>query len=252
MILFSDMIAAALSVYMISIALCSMALGLAIASSVFTKARWNIWCVVFQSTILFLMATGFFLTLSASHPVLETLFRYIQHITMGFVVVVLPFLVSLIVRRPWGARDRIIFYSLGVIYALSGLTPWIMPVQTTILVGDLLFCIGVLWHNLGKINDKRTRNFVLSLNIVVVALVPTAVLIILFPAWNQVGFPLYVVAFSILMLSFFYNRFLAGSKEEGKKAGPADLSEYRITERESEVIDCICRGMSNKEIVKPA
>lgn len=240
----------ALTVYMLSIALSSMALGLAVASSAFTKAKWNSWSIVFQSCLLFLMVTGFLLTLSASHPVLETIFRYIQHAVMGFVLIMLPLLVSFIVGKPWSGTGRAIFYPLGALYVVSGFTPWIRPVQTAIFLGVLLFCIGELWRNLGKIEDRRTRSFILSLNIVVVALVPTTVLLILFPEWDQIGFPLYVIAFSILLLSFFYNRFSAKAREEDKKNVHVDLSEYRITERESEVIDCICRGMTNKEIAK--
>ena len=233
---------------MLSIAVSCMALGLAIASVVLTKAKWNRWFIVFQACLVFTMVTGFMLTLSAADQVFVTVLKYLQHITMGVAVVLLPVISSFIVGKPWSNRGRLAFYLLGVIYVIAGFTPFERIVQTTVFVAVLLFCIGVLWHNLGKIEDRRTRTFILTLNIVVVSLVPTAIVLFLLPGSEQIGFPVYVLAFSALLLVYFYNRFSAMSRD-GERKQP-DLSQYKVTERETEVIDCICNGMTNKEIAR--
>ena len=233
---------------MLSIAVSCMALGLAIASHVFTKAKWNRWFIVFQSCLVFTMVAGFMLTLSAADPVFVSVLRYLQHITMGVAAVLLPIICGYIVGKPWSRRRRLVFYPFGLFYAVSGFTPWERILQTTVFVADLMFCIGVLWHNLGKIGDRRTRTFILTLNIVVVSLVPTTIVLFLLPGSEQIGFPVYVLAFSALLLVYFYNRFSEMSRK-GEKKQP-DLSQYKVTERETEVIECICNGMTNKEIAK--
>jgi len=233
---------------MLSVAVSCMALGLAIASLVFTKAKWNRWFIVFQSCLVFTMVALFMLTLSSADPVFVTVLRYLQHITMGVAAVLLPIICGYIVGKPWSRRRRLVFYPVGLVYALSGFTPWERIIQTTVFVADLMFCIGVLWHNLGKIEDRRTRTFILTLNIVVVSLVPTTIVLFLLPGSEQIGFPVYVLAFSALLLVYFYNRFSEMSRK-GEKKQP-DLSQYKVTERETEVIECICNGMTNKEIAK--
>lgn len=242
------MTAAVLFVSMLSIAVSCMALGLAIASVVLTKAKWNRWFIMFQACLVFTMVAGFMLTLSAADPVFVSVLRYLQHITMGVAVVLLPIISSFIVGKPLSSKGRISFYPFGIIYFVGGFTPYEDIIQTVVFVAVLVYSVTVLWVNLGKIEDHRTRTFILTLNIVVVSLVPTAIVLFLLPGSEQIGFPLYVLAFSALLLVYFYNRFSAMSKD-GEKKQP-DLSQFRVTERETEVIDCICNGMTNKEIAK--
>jgi len=242
------MTSAALFVSMLSIAVSCMALGLAIASMVFTKAKWNRWFIVFQACLVFTMVSGFMLTLSSADPVFVTVLRWLQHVTIGVALVLLPLISGFIVGKPWSRRRRLFFYPIALVYALSGLTPYERIIQTTTFVAVLMFCIGLLWHNLGKIEDRRTRTFILTLNIVVVSLVPTTIMLFLRPGSEQIGFPVYVLAFSALLLVYFFNRFIAMSREGEEKQ--TDLSQYKVTERETEVIECICNGMTNKEIAK--
>lgn len=256
------MSALVLSLYTLAIAVSCMALVLAISSLIRRTANWNTWCIVFQSCLLFTMVLGYLLqvTLLFIPPeaarVLHVVFRILQHLAIGFVTVVIPLLLAFILEKPWKTWLRALFYSAGIVYFITGFAGELGylvrirdAVQTWVFVAVLVFCVVILWSNLGKIEDRRTRNFLRAVNIVVVALIPSASLIYLYPIYGDLGYPCYVIAFSVMLMVFFFIRDHADREvlERGSRE-PEDLSKYRITERESEVVRYICKGMTNKEI----
>jgi len=257
------MSAVILTLYTTAIAVSCMALALAIASLIRRTANWNVWCIVFQSSLLFTMILGYMLQVTRlfmppeTARVLYVVFRILQHLAIGFVTVVIPYLLSFILEKPWKGWHRIVFFSAGIIYFCFGLLAevgYLMQirdvVQTTIFVSVLVYCVAVLWSNLGKIEDMRTREFLRAVNIVVVVLIPSASLIYLYPVYADLGYPSYVIAFSILLMVFFFIRSHVEREILDRVRGEnlEDLSKYRITERESEVVGYICKGMTNKEI----
>lgn len=256
------MSAVILTLYTAAIAVSSMALALATASHIRRPANWNTWCIVFQSSLLFTMILGYMLQVTRlflppeTARVLYVVFSILQHMAIGFVTVVMPYLLSFILEKPWKCRHRIVFFTAGIIYFCFGLVAEIgfleqvrNVVQTAIFVSVLVYCVVVLWSNLGKIEDIRTRNFLRAVNIVVVALIPSASVLYIFPAYVDLGYPSYVIAFSVMLLVFFFIRSHV-EREILDRGGEdlEDLSKYRITERESEVVRYICKGMTNKEI----
>jgi len=257
------MSALVLSLYTVAIAASCMALVLAISSLIRRLANWNTWCIVFQSCLLFTMILGYLLqvTLLFIPPetarVLYVVFRILQHLAIGFVTVVIPLLLAFILEKPWKAWHRAVFYFAGILYFLIGVAGELGyfirirdAVQTGVFVSVLVYCVVILWSNLGKIEDRRTRNFLRAVNIVVVALIPSASLIYLYPTYGDLGYPSYVIAFSVMLMIFFFIRAHADREVLERTGGTEleDLSRYRITERESEVVKYICKGMTNKEI----
>ncbi len=257
------MSALVLSLYTLAIAVSSMALVLAISSLIRRLANWNTWCIVFQSCLIFTMILGYLLQVTKlfitpeTARVLYVVFRILQHLAIGFVTVVIPLLIAFILEKPWKKWLRALFYCAGIVYFVVGLAAELGylveirdPVQTGVFVSVLVFCVVILWSNLGKIDDKRTRNFLRAVNIVVVALIPSASLLYLYPTYADLGYPSYVIAFSVMLMVFFFIRAHADREalEHGGSTELEDLSKYRITERESEVVRFICKGMTNKEI----
>lgn len=257
------MSAIVLSLYTTAVAASCMALVLAISSHIRRPANWNTWCIVFQSCLIFTMVLGYMLQVTKlfispeTARVLYVVFRILQHLAIGFVSVVIPLLIAFILEKPWKPWLRALFYLAGILYFLVGLASELGfmveirdPVQTGLFVAVLVFCVVILWANLGKIEDMRTRNFLRAVNIVVVALIPSASLIYLYPVYADLGYPSYVIAFSVMLMVFFFIRAHVEREilERGGSTELEDLSKYRITERESEVVKYICKGMTNKEI----
>lgn len=252
-----------LIIYLMAMSLSCMSLALGLASNTARKARWGVWYVVFQSCQVLNMFICFANRLAYSFmpPHIYNIFNYILPIitsaSMGFSTVLLPYFCSSVLLNTWGKPQRILFYSCGVLYFVSGLVGTIVKyreisdiIQTAIFLGIFIYCIVIVWKNLLKIDDSHSRNICLVVNIVSIVLMPTSVAILFFPFMKDFAYPIYIIAFSVIMMIYFFIRFSVDAQSINKTVDftPDNLADYRITEREVEVIKQICMGKSNKEI----
>ncbi len=252
-----------LIVYAVSISVCCLTLGLSIANAIFHKSHWCRWYVVFQSCLLFTITLGFLCSVSRVffsdklNRVMYCIFKIMSHATIGFVVVLLPFFLKWIIGTRWGALQREIFYSMGIVYFAFGLTAEIVQnnfvaqiTQTPIFICTLIYCIIVLYRNLSKITDKKSRDICVTIIIVTLSLLPLGIVSVIFSMVDRFSYPVYGLAMSIIMLVYFFNRFYVDSEKLHRKTDISSniLAQYRITDRELGVINLICDGLTNKEI----
>lgn len=252
--------------YTISIAVSCMALALAIAARIFRKDPWTGYYIVFQSCLIGIMGTGLarglslFFMQGKVYAVFNFIFVTLLHAAMGFVMVFLPFFLSWVIAKPWRRQQRIVFYPLALLYFGVGLASqimngelfafWTSVAQTALFLAMYVYCIVTLWLNLKNIENKQSRDVCLAINIVSLALIPLCFFSLFFPIVNDFSYPVYVLAFSIIMLVYYYCRFTLDVQEEKKHSTLSleSLSSYRITEREFSVIKLVCEGLTNKEI----
>lgn len=252
--------------YTISIAVSCMALALALAARIFRKEPWTGYYVVFQSCLIGIMATGLakglslFFMPNSVYVVFNFIFTTLLHAAMAFVIVFLPFFLSWVIAKPWRKMQRLSFYPMGLVYFGIGLASqivesdmfffWVSVGQTAVFLTMYVFCLVTLWLNLKSIENKQSRDVCLAINIVSLSLIPLCFFSLFFPTVKEFSYPVYVLAFSIIMLVYYYSRFTL-DVEEGKKHSTLSLeslSSYKITEREFSVIQLICEGLTNKEI----
>lgn len=252
--------------YTISIAVSCMALALAIAARIFRKDPWTGYYVVFQSCLIGIMGTGLarglslFFMPNRVYAVFNFIFTTLLHAAMAFVIVFLPFFLSWVIAKPWRKRQRMSFYPLALVYFGIGLASqiveserfffWVSVGQTLVFLTMYVFCIVTLWKNLKSIENKQSRDVCLAINIVSLALVPLCFFSLFFAAVKDFSYPVYVLAFSIIMLVYYYSRFTIDVEEKKKHSTLSleSLASYKITEREFSVIQLICDGLTNKEI----
>lgn len=252
-----------LIVYASSLSVCCLTLGLSIANAIFHKAHWCRWYVVFQACVLFTIALSFMCSVSTSffsaklNTVLNYTFRIMAHATVGFVIVLLPYFLKWIIGLKWGAGQREFFYPLGIIYFASGLIAEILQnnfiaqiVQTPVFVLVLIYCMFVLYKNLVKIEDKKSRDICFTIIVVTMSLIPLGILSVIFSMVDKFSYPVYALAISIIMLVYFFNRFNVDSEKLHRKSevNKNELGQYKITDREMVVVSLICDGLTNKEI----
>lgn len=250
-------------VYAVSISVCCLTLGLSIANSVFHKAHWCRWNVVFQSCLLLTIMLGFLCSVSRTFfsdkldLVMFSIFKIMSHATIGFVVVLLPFFLKWMIGARWGALQREIFYSLGIVYFAFGLVSTIVRdnfiaqiTQTPIFIAVLVYCMIVLGRNLSKIEDKKSHGICLTIIIVTICLIPLGIISVIFEAVDSFSYPVYGLAESIIMIVYFFERFHVDSEKLHRRTNisKSSLEEYKVTDRESVVINLICDGLTNKEI----
>lgn len=252
-----------LIVYALSIALACMTLSLAIAFHNFHKTKWSGWYIVFQSCLLGSISLGFFETVSDCFfsPGLSLVFYYIfkimADVTMGVVVVLLPYFMKWIINKPWGAKQRAVFYTAGITYFAAGLVSVLVRAesvasitQSSIFMLVYIYCLVVLWRNLSKVDSKQGRRVCLTLIIVTLSMIPGLVVSFIFEWVETFSYPVYVLAFSIVMLVYLYIRMSMFGAQLNRSAelDKNILEEHKITEREYSVIELICDGLTNKEI----
>ena len=251
-----------------SIAVSCMALALAIASHVLHKTAWSGRYIVFQSCLIGAMVVFLAAKLSLffmpEH--IYVVFNYIYTITMyvcmGFVIIFLPYFLSWVIAKPWRRIQILRFYPLAMVYFGMGLASllvdnevfdrWAFVVQTLMFLGMYVYCIVTLWVNLKNIEDRSSRGVALAINIVSLSLTPLSVFSIFFRAVADFSYPVYVLAFSIIIMVYDYIRFgLDRQKQENKpELSFESLSRYKISEREFTVVQLICEGLTNKEIAQ--
>ena len=261
------MLGGSLLAYGIALILVSIALAFSISVKIFHDSIWFKWNIVFLSCLLgtmFLGFSGFICTLFLPEMgalVFDYIFTIIINTVMSFVLVLLPYFLKWIIRINWGSRHRIIFYSLSVIYFVSGLTGVIIGdefiisyIKSIIFISVLIYCITVLWTHLSLIEDVKTQSVCKAINIVSIVLIPTVLLVRIFPLFENLAYPVYVIAVSIIMIVYYSLRLgvdkqnIRIDKEKEKSFSSEILNQYKITERENEIIELIYSGLTNKEI----
>ena len=251
-----------------SIAVSCMALALAIASHILHKTAWSGRYIVFQSCLIGTMVVFLAskLSLFFMPENLYGVFNFIYSTTvilcMAFVIVFLPYFLSWVIAKPWRRIQILRFYPLAMAYFGIGLAAlivdnatfdrWAFIIQTLMFLGMYIYCIVTLWVNLKNIEDRSSRGVALSINIVSLSLIPLSILSVFFRSVSDFSYPVYVLAFSIIILVYNYIRFgLDRQKEQNKpELSFESLSRYRISEREFTVVQLICEGLTNKEIAQ--
>ncbi len=243
-----------------------MSLALALAARIFRKDPWTGYYIVFQSCLIGLMGLALakglslFFMPNAIYRVFSFIFTTAMHLGMAFVIVFLPFFLSWVIAKPWRRYQRMAFYPLAAAYFGIGLASqivsneaflfWASFGQTLAFLAMYIYCIVTLWNNLKSIEDKHARDVCLAVNITSLCLIPLCFLALFVDFINELSNPIYVLAFSIIILVYYYSRFTLETEKSQRATTLSleSLSQYKITEREFSVIQLICEGLTNKEI----
>lgn len=254
--------------YTASIAVSCMSLALAVASHILHQTSWSGKYIVFQSCLIgtLVMALASKLSLFFMPDNIFSVFNFIFDtlviVGMAFVIIFLPYFLSWVIAKPWRQVQMLRFLPLALAYFGVGLTDiilvsptfhfWAVLCQTVIFLGMYVYCIVTLWVNLKNITDKSARSVSLSINIVSLSLIPLSIFSLFFEGVESFSYPIYVLAFSIVIMVYNYIRFgldkqMAESRPELKIES---LAKYKISEREFSVVRLICEGLTNKEIAQ--
>ncbi|MCR5760564.1 MAG: LuxR C-terminal-related transcriptional regulator [Sphaerochaetaceae bacterium] len=249
--------------YGIALITSAMTLALSIASNIMKSRTWGAWYIVFQSTLLTICLFEFLsLVVPAfSSGTVIVVFDYIlsisTHALMGFIYGLIPFFIYWILGLKLKKNYTIIigifsaaYFGVGLTSVIIGDKTFAYDYQAALFIILMIFCEITLWKNLGKLSDAHSRNICKTINIVVLCLIPTSSLLYIFPDTAILMFPVYFISISVIMMVFYFIRFsvLATKISRGGEVSRDSFEEYKITDREFEVIQYVCKGMTNKEI----
>ena len=252
-----------LVLYGFALCMSGMPLVLAITSGRNTRKNWTGWFIVFQSVLIAATMTGFAGILAENlfpygvSKVFVFIFDIFQTCTLAFVIVLLPFFIYFILAKPWRAKQRIVFYPLGIVYFGLGLSGRIAGfremsgfVMTVVFLSVYLYCMAVLIVNLRTIEEKHTRAVCLTVFITSLCLIPASIVAFIFPIVKGFAYPVYIMTFSIIMVAYYGTVFENERRrlENKPKMTAESLADHGVSEREFSVIKLISDGYTNKEI----
>ncbi len=259
------MLKASVIISIVSLVIVSMSLALSIILEKKNKDKWVGWNIVLASTLLAMavlytlkLVAGFLFT-GIPLVVLNYVFEAFYIIDTSFIVVFICRFVSWLIARPMSKMSIVLTFAVGVAYlAVSVLTtildyPILKTLQPLIAVINIIYCIIVMFLSRSSIENELVSASVFSFSIISLTTVPLLVLSALFTSWRSLAFSIIETAYFIMHLVFMFIAIEKAEKDSlmKKRDGEPkieDWAEYKITEREFEVIKLIKKGMTNKEI----
>ncbi len=259
------MLNAAVLVSMTSLVIVSMNLSLSIILSKKNKDEWARWNIVLSSTLLGMavfynlnLIAGFLFT-GVPLTVLNYIFEAFYIIDTSFIVVFICRFATWLIARPMSRISIVLTFIVGLAYCASAVLTTILDIplletlQPLIAAVNVLYCLIVMLSNRNSIQNKLVKNAVFTFSIISFTTIPLLVLSAIFTEWRSLAFSVIETAYYIMHLVFM---FLAIEKAEEnsqakRRAGEPkleDYAEFKITEREFDVIKLIKKGMTNKEI----
>jgi len=251
-----------LLIYAVAFAMGSMALALVIVFKLQSSHVWTKYLIICHSSLLGSMvgsALILFGKLFLSGWTLSTLNFTLSLIIIAdtsFLLVFIPYFVTWIIASPWRAPYKQLFTLSAVVYFILGILKLFMKnaiVETFsffIFVFVLAFCFIVMIKNLSSISSKRVRMVALSFIVASIILLPFVGIGLINPLVRTLIEGLYFLAWSIILLVFFFNYFANQNSQSSDRSELTldSLSKYHITQREFSVIELISKGKTNKEI----
>jgi DNA-binding CsgD family transcriptional regulator len=239
-----------------------MSLALVIVFSMQTEHAWNKYLIICHSSLLGSMMVSALILLGkvflsgTTLLVLNIILSIINLSDIAFLIVFIPYFITWLIASPWRAPYKPLFFILSFVYLILGVVRFfhesaiLESIRSFIFVFVLAFCFVVMLKNLSSIALKRVRNTAISVIIASIALLPFLGIGLINESFRFLVEGFYFLAWSTILLVFFFNYFKNESniKEKKKELSIDDLDKYHITKREFSVIELISKGLTNKEI----
>jgi DNA-binding CsgD family transcriptional regulator len=238
-----------------------MTLVLSVVFHIRESYEWTRYFIVFHASLLLaivLQVLSVFVDVFLGDTVATITGLVIQSllvVNVSFLIIFIPYFTTWIIAHPWRYPYRVIFMTLASLYLALSILYMIFPslwvlqtVMMIIFVGTLFFCIAVMIKNLKTIEQPDVRTVSKSIIILSFIMIPLLVISLIFPQWRYISYPIYFMAFSVIILVFLFIYFKRMPHMVPQDLTRERVAQYHITEREFTVIERIQAGMTNKEI----
>ncbi|MHC1693534.1 MAG: helix-turn-helix transcriptional regulator [Sphaerochaetaceae bacterium] len=249
--------------YMFAFATGCMTLVLSVVFHMRESYEWTKFFIVFHSSLLLvivLQVLNIFVDVFLGDTVAQVLGYVIRGLlaaNVSFLMVFIPYFTTWVIASPWRLVHKLVFFTVACGYVALSVLDMIF-VNITVLeswmvvtfLAMLFFCIFLIVINLKTINQPDVRLVCKAIIILSFAMMPSLVSTIIYPKLRSVGYPLYFMAFSIIILVYLFVYFRRIPNRTPKEPTLELLSKYHITEREFSVVQLIKVGLTNKEIAE--
>jgi DNA-binding CsgD family transcriptional regulator len=198
--------------------------------------------------------------------IMSRVFTSLFLLVLNFMVYLLPFFATWLVRIPWKGVLPTLFTGLSAAYfALVLLYTFFFPGDGLVYVclvfifaSMVVFSMILLFTRRERIASPQMKKLCMSFVILSTAFLPLividAALFYFISGYSSafvsgiLAFPLYFLWFSVIALVYLVGYFRQLPESESEALSPSRLAEYKITEREKEIILLLQLGLTYKEI----
>jgi DNA-binding CsgD family transcriptional regulator len=223
--------------------------------------EWTKFFIIFHASLLLVMTLQVllvFVTVFLGDTVAYVTSIIIQTLlaaNVSFLIVFIPYFTTWIIAHPWRNPYKTVFILLASSYLTLSIlftifqTIWVLQTSMMLIfVATLFFCISVIIKNLKTITQPDVRTVSKSIIILSFVMMPLLIITLIFPQWRYLTYPIYFMAFSIIILVFLFIYFKRMPHPPKRELTREQVEKYHITEREFSVITLIKDGLTNKEI----
>jgi DNA-binding CsgD family transcriptional regulator len=255
------------------VCLCAGSMVVLLSFMLYARRR-DYWLRFYLALVLAFFLLMFFQTLAffynlASLPdarVLSRTFIGLFLLVLNFMVFLVPYFATWLTRLPWKRGMQALFIPLSCAYfALAVLYSFFFPNNGLVYAGlVLIFAVAVLYSSIlivrrrEKIAEGTMRRLCLSFVVLSVVFCPLimldAILSYVFSGFatsflsGLLAFPLYFLWFSVVSLVYLVGYFAKPAPAARAGIDEKKLAEFKITEREKEIILLLQQGLTYKEI----
>ncbi len=238
-----------------------MTLILSVVYHVRENIEWTKFFIIFHISLLLVMVLQVlkvFATLFFGPTVALVTTIVIQGLlaaNVGFLIVFIPYFSSLNIAKPWRNPFIFIFFFLASSYLALAILDiifggvWAFQASMVLIfIATLFFSIGDLMFNLKTIADSGVRLVGKAIIILSFVMIPLLVINVIFPEYRYLSYPIYFMAFSIIILVYLLTYFTKIPPKKDQEISYESVSRFNISQRELSVIKLIEGGLTNKEI----
>lgn len=175
----------------------------------------------------------------------------------AFLLVFCYFYMNWMIAKPMARLDKVAafieggcYLAVSVLYQIFRYTA-LSTTKSCLGASVVVYGIVLFWCYRHKISNHRVRIALRCFMIISFSMVPVFILSVLFSAFADTAIMLYAIAYFIYALVFLSMVISHEKKVEEKEKGQITAekaAEYKITERELDVVKLIKQGYTNKEI----
>jgi len=247
--------------YMFAFATGCMTLVLSVVFHLRESYQWTKYFIVFHSSLLLvivLQVLHVFVNVFVGDTlgaVLSYVIKALFAANVSFLMVFIPYFTTWVIAQPWLNPYKAVFFLIAAAYTalsvldtvfltIKALESWMVVVFCLVI----FFCVGTIVVNLKTIKRHDVRTVSNAIIILSFVMMPLLVVSVFIPTVRYITYPLYFMAFSIIILVYLFIYFRRIPQEVPKVLTIESLEKYHITEREFSVIQLIKAGQTNKEI----
>lgn len=247
--------------YMFAFATGCMTLVLSVVFHLRESYEWTKYFIVFHASLLLVMVLQVlkvFVDVFLGNTVALVTGIVIQSLlaaNVSFLIAFVPYFTTWIIAQPWRNPFRFLFYVFAASYMALSILDLVFPgtwvfqsSMMLVFVGTLFFCIAVIIKNLKTITQHDVRTVSKAIIILSFVMIPLLAISMIFPQVRYISYPIYFMAFSIIILVYLFIYFHRMPHAPVHELTYERVARYHITEREFSVVTLIKDGLTNKEI----